>query len=440
MQLEFVGQSASDRDNIAANPSRLVNCYREPIASAGRAGYAVKSVLGLADFVTLGGPVRAVGEVSRVLYAVAGGALFRVSAAQNIGPVADGDEVAIEGNNGNVTVTVGGRYFVWNGAALSEPTAGAFSTFGGHDYIGNYTVLTEASGRRFQWSDVANPSSLPGLNFSTADGRDDLLIRPVAINGALYLFKETSHEVWYLTGAAGAAAFERQAGGVVDVGLKSYNLMTKIQGGAFFVGNDNRAHVLSGTVQPVSIPPVETAITQGQPSACFTYEDEGHTFCVITFTDRPAWVYDIATGEWHERGEGVELTAWGVNCAAKSFGSWFAGRGDKVMIFARVATDGDAPLVREMTSRTLYQDGQRFVVSELEVFPRQGFANAKVELSVSRDGGLLWSEPKARNIGPVGNYGGRVIWRGLGLCRQITARIRVSETAGFTVLAEGRVS
>ncbi|WP_230685880.1 hypothetical protein, partial [Streptococcus pneumoniae] len=79
------------------------------------------------------------------------------------------------------------------------------------------TVLTELNGRRFQWSDIADASNLPGLNFSTADGRDDDILRPFQINGQLYIWKETSHEIWYLTGGAGAEAFERMAGGVRDV-------------------------------------------------------------------------------------------------------------------------------------------------------------------------------------------------------------------------------
>jgi hypothetical protein len=442
MRLEFAGQSARDADFTISNTSRLVNCYREPIASAGRAGAAIKSVLGLEIEATLASPFRALEDVDGLLYAVAGGGLYSVSSGVPTlrGSVADDANTAIAGNNGSVTITAGGSYYTWDGSTLATPAAGAFSAFGAHDYIGNYTVLTEAGGRRFQWSDLADPDNLPGLNFSTADGRDDNLIRPVAINGALYLFKETSHELWYLTGAAGASAFERQAGGVYDVGLKAYGLLAKVPGGAFMVGSDNRAHIVTGGLQPVSIPTVETAIAQGQPQACFVYEDEGHTFCVVTFADRPAWVYDIATGEWHERADGPFLAAWTVTCAAKSRGVWYAGRADNLLSFARVNVDGTDPLVREVTSRTLEIERQQFTVDMLEVFPRQGFASAQIELEVSRDGGITWSAPKAAVIGPVGAYGRRVLWRSLGRARQLTARLRVSQDVPFTMLADAEVT
>lgn len=443
--LQFFGQSSRDSDNIAGNSSRLVNMFREPLPEGGRGAAVLKSVLGLEPFSDLPGVfTRAMGEFNGKLFAVAGGKLQEIAADGGYtdrGSIADDENTSISGNNGDVTVVAGGLYYRWNGTTLNNPTAGAFSSFGSHDYIGNYTVLTEKNGRRFQWSDIANANSLPGLNFSTADGRDDNLIRPFAINGVLYLFKETSHEVWYVTGGAGAAAFERQAGGVVDIGLKGHNLITRIPGAAFFVGDDNRAHLVSGQVQPVSIPPVETAIKDCQPRACFTYEDEGHTFCVITFRDCPAWVYDIALGEWHERAEGVTLDPWTATCSAKVSGAWYCGRDDASLFrFSPIGMDDNGPLIREATSRTLYQDGQRFSVSEMELFPRQGFQSATLEVEISRDGGLTWTPPKPRQIGPVGNYGGRVIWRNLGQCRQITARVRFSEAQVFTMLSEGRLA
>lgn len=442
--IEFVGQSARDSDDIAANPSRLINLYREPVISGGRAAAVLKPVLGLSTFSAIPSVwVRAMASIGGLFYAVSGGALYKIDSSGGqmaLGAVDNAANTTIAGNNGDVTIVANGKYFRWNGTAINQPTAGAFSSFGSHDYITNYTVLTEKNGRKFQWSDIANANSLPGLNFSTADGRDDNLIRPMAINGVLYLFKETSHEVWYVTGQAGAAAFERQTGGVVDVGLKAHDLICKTPGAAFFIGSDNKAYLISGGNQPVSTPPVETAISLGQPKSCFFYEDEGHSFCVVTFYDRPAWVYDISTGEWHERADGADLAQWTASCSVKYSGAWYVGRDDgQILKMERVGTDSGGVLVKEATSRTFYSDGKRVKLNEFELFPRQGFYSGTIELEVSKDGGLTFTDPKARTIGPVGNYMGRVIWRGLGQARQFTARVRWSGADDVTLLAEGRV-
>jgi hypothetical protein len=107
-----------------------------------------------------------------------------------------------------------------------------------------------------------------------------------------------------------------------------------------------------------------------------------------------------------------------------------------VLKFSDADADGETPLVREITSRTLEIDRQWFTVDLLEMFPRQGFNVQALELEVSRDGGLTWSMPKAAPIGPVGQYGKRVTWRCLGRARQFTARLRASEADDFTIAAE----
>lgn len=418
------GQSARDADNIAAAPSRLLNCYREPTAEG---GMTLRPAPGQALAYNLGGAfVRAMQEIDGDLHAVGAGRLWRLGAtAVDLGAIPGGD-TCLSGNNGDVTVTAAGRYFVWDGTTLTEPTAGAFSAFGAHDYIGNYTVLTEAGGRRFQWSDIADASTLPGLNFSTADGRDDLLVRPLAIDGALWLWKQHSHEVWYLTGQAGAAAFERLAGGVKDIGLKAFGLVCRFPGGVFLIGDDGRAHIAGIPLRPVSTPAVETAIEQGDLLACVAYEDEGHTICAITFADRPAWCYDLATGEWHERAEGLSLMRWEVTATAKGAGTWYAGRNDgRITRLEQRDDDVGVPVIREATTRAAESaDGERFTVWELEAYPRRGFVAGSISLSMSRDGGVTWGAEKARPYGPAGNTAGRVVWRNLGRFRRASARLR----------------
>ena len=77
--LEFVGQSARDPDNIAANPSRLVNFYREPSAVGGIGQYSLKPVMGTKDFSSLSGVFfRALQSVDGVLWAAIDGTLYEV--------------------------------------------------------------------------------------------------------------------------------------------------------------------------------------------------------------------------------------------------------------------------------------------------------------------------------------------------------------------------
>lgn len=447
--LEFVGQSARDSDAVFAQTSRLVNLYREPIVGAGQAQYVLKSVLGMTLFVDTGGLLlRAMTLSGGQLFTVGNDRLYQITmlgGVTNLGETVVGANCSIASNNGTVTLAGGGRYYIWNGSSISQPTAGAFSDFGSVDFLGNYTLLTERNGRQFCWSDLADASTLPALNFATAEGRDGDIIRGVTISGNYWIFKSDSHEIWTLTGQSGADAFSRLSGGVRDVGLKAYGLFTRLDGGAFFLGDDGICYLVGGAaLQPVSIPAVETAIGAETPVQCFYYEDEGHKMCVVRFRNRPAWVYDLSTGEWHERSEGTDFGAWTGTCSALLNGKWYVGtEGGKVNLLSRTNQDEGNAMRRTAVSRTLYLEGRRFGVSELEFRGRFGRSDlgrdAKCFIRVSRDNGLTWSGQKEKSLGDQGDYGKRVVYRKLGASRQFTVEWNMSDETDFPLLADARV-
>lgn len=444
--VQFVGQSGYDRDNIAGNTSRLVNCYREPTTEG---KFYLKSVLGMEDFSQIGGLfIRDMAEIGGALIVACGGVIWRIpedGSVSRLFDVPDSPETTISSNNGAITVCAGGDYFLWNGTTATQPAIGAFEDFGSVEFLNHYTLLTERGGRRIQWSSLADPSDLPGLNFATADGRDDVILRGMTLGAYFWVFKEKSHEIWYNAGGGGAEAFGRLPGGVRDVGLADFGLICQIpgslSGSAFMVGSNGRAFVIGGPdAQRVSTPAVETAIEQCRPQNCVAWEDEGRTFCAIVFRDCPAWVYDATAQEWHERAEGVSQGHWNVARAAKMGGRWFVGRnsGD-IAVLRRTNRDGDAPLLREAVSETVRMDGGRPVLREIEVFARQGFAEGDVRLGISRDGGMTWTADKPRPMSPPGKYSGRLIWRNQGQARQFTARLRWTAPADLNFSTECRV-
>ncbi len=435
--VEFVGQSRKDDDFAQANTSRLINVYREP----GEDGFVLKSVPGTTLFADIDAVfLRAMQAVNGDVYAVCGGELHQITSGGSIstlGQVEDGD-ATISGNNGKVAVAAGGDYYVWDGSTLNTPTGGSFDAVGSVEFIGQVTVMTELNGRRFQWSDVADAETLGGLDFATAEGRDDNILRAVVINGNLWLMKEESCEIWYPT----SAGFSRVNGGVLDTGLKAFGLVAKFDGGAFFVGDDGIAYITNGAgLQPVSIPPVETDISQGQARRCFYYEDEGHKFCVIQFNDRVAWVYDLSTGEWHNRGAGTELNPWRVVSAVKAWGYWHVG-GDlgQILRLGRTNADFDGPLVRKITSRTL-KTGEYQTLVRLELLGRMGVSavsgrEPQMYIRVSKDSGKTWSNEKWRSFGAVGDYDARLVWRALGTARQWTVEATISDAVELPLKAQ----
>jgi hypothetical protein len=447
--VEFVGQSSDDADNGQAATSRLINLYREPVKMGDKTQYTLKSVLGQAPFADLDTVfMRAFKEIEGTAYAVAGGTLYSISAlggAAILGEVADSEETTIAGNTGNITVCADGKYYVWDGTSITQPGAGAFSGFGSLEYISNYTVLTEAGGRRVQWSALADPTDLSGVSFATTEARTDNNLRTLAVGGNLWLLKERSIEVWYLTGGSGADAFAPISGSVIDTGLKAFGLVAKTRSGAFFVGDDGIVYITAGAgLSPVSTTAVETAIAQETPTRCFYYEDEGHKVCVIRFQNRPAWCLDVSTGEWHERAEGPNHGPWTAVDAVKAYGKWLCGT-DLGGIYRMERNNADIgdELLRTAVSRTLSTDQRLFIVDKLEFLGRLGKSdlgrNAKCWIRISRDNGETWGEGKHRSLGDLGQYQQRVIYRNLGQFRHVTVELNISDPAEIPINATALV-
>ena len=424
---DFFGQSQQDSDNIQANTARLFNCY---LSDAGDGKAVMKSCLGMATFATLTGiACRAMERVDGIIYAVHGGRLWRVSqagAATNLGAIADSAETTISGNNGKVTICAGGRYYVWDGATLTEPTTGAFANFGSVTFLGQLTVLTEANGRRVQWSEVADPETLNGLSFATTETRDDDNVRAMVFGSELWIFKTRSIERWAQDGAGLYAI----PGAVMGRGIKAFGLLTEMDEGGFFIGSDNRAYIVGqgGAMQVVSNAAVQTSIKQDDPQTCFYYQDEGAEFCVITFLNRPAWCFDMSIGAWHERGE-AEYGAWTATQAVSAYNNFYVGTTlGAVNILRRNNVDTTGPMIRRAVGRTLDSNGQDFTVSLLQIRGRAGFtSNPTMMLRVSRDRGATWGAPREVSMGAIGQTDARAIWRMLGRGEYFTPEISMSD-------------
>lgn len=420
----FFTQAARDESNVAASSEELVNVYPEQAPGDARTRIALRSVPGEVVLTDIGTPlVRAAAQAVNKFYTVAAGNLYEIAADGSVfnrGSVGNSMETTISGNGTNVCVVAGGNYRIWNGTTLTTPRPGAFSSFGSVTFSDFDTILTELNGRRFQWSATAAPATLNALNFATAEARDGNILRAEVNQAQLFLFTEECIEVWRSTGVAGSSRYRRLT--VIDAGrgLRGYHLLTSDAFGIFFVANDGVAYMLSGSsIMPVSTPAVQSDLEDGNPTACYYYEDRGHKFCVIRFTNRPAWVYDLTTQLWHRRQTGVERSGWGLQRMATAYGYWL-GVDDfgLVVKMARTNTDRGLPLKRIMRGKPLYMDGRKFSVPMFQALASVGESNigrdAEIMLRWSWDGGQTWEGPQTASLGGLGDYGQKVEFNALG--------------------------
>ncbi len=447
MRVEFVGQSSRDGTNAAANPSRLINGYREPLVPGGRSQYTIRAVPGMASHATVDGIfIRAMATYGTMILAVVGLNLYSITSggvATFLGSVgATDDIVGIDKNTGVATIIAGGDYYTWNGTTLATVATGQVTQAGSVAYLGGYTIVSQIDGRVFAWSDLALPATWSGLNFASAEITDEPIIRIIAFKDAIYIFKASGFERWATTGLAGASAFQRISGAQEEPGLRAYGLITTFPNGFAWVGNDGRVHAYNGQgVGPISTPPIEVALDEKSPQRMFFYERRGHGFICIAFSDTLAWCYDVATGEWHERSQ--DGGPWQARASVKFNNDWYVGTdGGAIAKLTPVCSDFDVPMVRKYTARTLENAGL-VRLSKIEVFPRilgdiQGDGDgseAKIGLKMSRDG-IQFGTERFRGVGLPGNYETRLVWRELGQYRKATMELSISSLTDIPIAAE----
>ena len=484
MKLILADKSAGDPRAAGVTAERLVNLYVAPEAEGSEAALALYSVPGTRDFATVPGPfLRDMVEVEGTLYAIVAGGLHSIAssgAATYLAAVSDDVNTSMAGHRSGVTISSAGSYSLWNGSSLTQPGDGRIATVGSVAFLDQYTMFGDGDGREVEWTEIGDPDDRNATYFGTAEATDDKIRRIFPFGSYLLIFKSESGEIWSNTRRGGAAAFSRITGGAFDTGLLGFRLVCRGPNEVFFVGHDRTAYIMAGGVpQVVSTPVVNEALRDEEATHCFYYEWLGHRFCVIRFSDRPAWVYDLSMGRWHERSSGVQHGPWDIVCAAYCYRQWHLGsRTGRIYRLGVTPTDATGALRRTCVSRTVYVDGKRFTIPLLEVrgkwgtygveeiapnwiqdelgFPITDEAGqpllaeneqgtqlhtrpGRIWCRFSRDGGKTFGLPKVRDIGGVGQYRATSRFRHLGQFRQLTAEVNLTDPVDVPLLSEANI-
>lgn len=430
-----------DRTAPGAHTARLINLYSEGVAANGSTDAVLRPAFGMVAFAALEGVfLRAMAAYDGDIYALMSGGLWRVQSggASLLASTATGQTGGLSWNLGSVAGFIGGEYFVWDGAALTTPATGAVAgQVGWVEYLAGRTLVGEADTGKFSWSDIGDPETFNGLNFATAEAREDSTVRGVVTGDVLYLMGARTTELWAPAGA-GANAFAR-AGVVIDRGLKSYGLVCIAAGALFFVGDDDVCYLLTGNqLLPVSPPWVVNALRTGQPETAFYWEERGHKFCCIAFRDRPAVVYDMTTKAWWERAEGVAKAPWRARVAARMAGEWLIGSHDgRINALRDERADLGGVLYREATSASL-SPGRWFSVPEVQLRVGGGYDAGRIGLQIGD--GEAFGPLMIRDLPTVGQIGQPVTFRALGRWKHACLRVVQTDDADAPLMGSAMVA
>lgn len=405
---------------------------------------------GLLSFGSVGtGTVRGMRTFDDVLYTAADTALYSVASdgtETSLGTITGSGRVPITNNETQLVVATSttGWTYTPGSSTFAQITDADFPGALSLTYLDGYVIAVVPDSSDYAISALDDATSWAAADRKTCESATDGLKVVVADHGELLCCGGETIEVHKNTGAL-VFPFERLT--TIQRGIASSHSWAQTDNGFFFLGDDGVFYRLN-QYQPVRVStrPIESAIeAETRTEAfCFSYARKGHSFVVLTFPSGKTWVYDAATNLWHRR-KSFESNRWRANAYAYAYSKHLVGdttSGTVWELHETTYTEGSDPLVAERKGDFIAADGQWVSMEEFEVIVNTGVGlttgqgSAPVmDFAYSDDGGKTFGDFRQESLGPIGQYGYRVRFQGLGAFNQSRQPwIRVSDPVRLDIM------
>lgn len=468
MRIPFIGKQDKAR-SINVDNQQLQNWYLE-VDQDGYGNIVAYPTPGLTLYATTGiGPIRGSINYNNLLYVVSGNTLYEVTTDKVVtsrGTLnTDSGQVSLAhngANNGQQLIIVDGTngYIFDSGAVSFAVIADAdFPDTATHVVFkdGYFIVNDPTNSGRFYISSSYDGTAWATLDFATAERNPDELQAIMAVENEVWFIGVETAEVWWNSGQA-AFPYEPVQSGFSNMGTVAKYSPAEALGSVFWLSQnkEGRGQVVRTEglrTIPVSSKSIEESIDQMSTvsdAIGYTYQGKGHTFYVLIFpTENKTFVYDMTSNLWHtwssSGGRHRSNTHTFFN-GKHVVGDYENGR--LYLLDYNTYTDNGSAIIRKMVAPHIHADDAYLRFHSLEVAVEGGVGdntttNPVIMLRISKDGGHTWSSEMWRQLGAIGEYEKRCIWRNLGSGHKLTAELTVSDPvkavliAGFVNVSKG---
>lgn len=376
--------------------------------------YPIYAADGLADFGSTGatGGIRAMLQLNGQLYGVGGRSVFK---SDNTGTVTIIGGMASDGmvtmaRNGKVTpqiaITCDGLSQIIENGILTQITDPDLPPANSVTAVGDYFAWGSTDGQ-ITVSELSEGFEIDSADFVTAEAKPDSLVRLCSLGLMLVAFGTDSTEFWPLGGDA--FPFSRSA--VRDYGLLAGGSVATVDETLAFVARDHTVRIIAGyDGKVISTDAVARAIKDETDKANISgtsWRRAGHTFYAISGTDW-TWVYDFATGFWHERSS-YGLDRWLVSQTADFGDVIVAGHYNEGSLYTLSPDNNDEagdPLIWTVQPPTLIAYPRRLKISRMDFFMLPGVGTLEdtdPQAMLSRsENGLDFGNERMASVGAMG--------------------------------------
>ena len=463
--LALAGTYRSQSPNASADFT--MNWYPEVIETgAGKSNLVLYPCPGLKTFVTLtGASVRGIFSINNRIFAVAGTTLYEIlgnGTSVNRGTVSnDSLPVSMAASPTQLLISSGGTAYVLTLATnvLTTIAAGTLTNVSMVAYIDGYFLALNKDTQQFRISTVTDATSWPGGQIIQVSVFPDNIIGWKADHRELWCLGITKSVVYYDSGSA--QIFDVIPGAIIEKGTIAAWSPVNLDNTIFWLGGDERGAAMvwraaGYTPQRVSNHAIEFAMqgyTTINDAIGYGYQDQGHSFYVLYFpTANATWVYDVATGFWHERAflNLGNFEAHHSRCHTYAFGKHLVGdwkSGNVYEMSISIFDDDGSPLRRVRRAPHISRESKWMFHHSLQVDLEAGVGpsppltdgagdprDPMIGLRWSDDGGHTWSNTYQKGAGQIGNYAKRAIWRRLGRSRDRIYEISASDAVPWRII------
>ncbi len=317
------------------------------------------------------------------------------------------------------------------------------------------------------WITQPYSTTIDPLDFASAEGSPDNLVSLLSDHRELWLFGTQTIEVWFNSGDP-AFPFARIPGAYITHGTPAPFSPAALDNTIYWLGQDATGQGMvwrAAGYQPVrcSTHAIEAAMRTYPTIAdatSYTYQLDGHAFYVLNFPSGDAtWVFDAATNLWHERAfsnaDGtlsrhraeIHVTAFGgkhlvTDYVLNKLYTLDANTYDDGLSFISGLTKTAISCIR--TTPYISNELKNMFISRVQLDMQMGQGNVSVGipptvrqpqcmLSWSDDGGYTYSNEHFIDMGDVGEYKKRAIWRRLGRSRERVFLFKITDPIPFVI-------
>ena len=279
---------------------------------------------------------------------------------------------------------------------------------------------------------------LDPLDIAAKIGGPDQIIAIASIHRELWIIGQLTSEVWFNAGGLDFP-FERLPGVFLDHGMLRGYTLAQADVSLFWLSRDRQGQMMvfqsrEYGAQRISTHALEYEMRNYEDvtdAIGFCYQQEGHTFYVLTFPQADAtWVYDISTQLWHRRAwmdENGVLHRHRANCAVNVYNMVVCGDHTNGKLYKwdlDAYTDDGDPIRRVRSLPHIVNDGKRVSYNQFaldmqvgQVPELQDSEDPEVLLRWSDTGGADWSNTVTLPYSRTGAYLAQLNARRLGYAR-----------------------